>query len=163
MHACMLNHVWLFANPWTVACQAPLSKPFSRQEYWSGWWFPPPGDLANPRIKPCLLRLLHWQVDSLPPCHLGSPYHLYGEYRKMVQMNVLAKQKHSHSCREQTYVYHCGKRSGMNWEIQMDIYTLCRNQITNENLRFSTGNSTQWSVVTSMGRKSQKEGIYVSV
>ena len=32
-----------FATPWTVACQAPLSMGFSRQEYWSGLPFPPPG------------------------------------------------------------------------------------------------------------------------
>ena len=31
------------ATPWTVACQAPLSKGFSRQEYWSGSPFPSPG------------------------------------------------------------------------------------------------------------------------
>ena len=31
-----LSHVWLFATPWTVACQAPLSMEFSRQEYWRG-------------------------------------------------------------------------------------------------------------------------------
>ena len=30
-----LSHVWLFATPWTVAHQAPLSMEFSRQEYWS--------------------------------------------------------------------------------------------------------------------------------
>ena len=49
--ACMLNcfsHIWLFATPWTVACQAPLSVAFSRQEYWSGFPCPPPGDLPNP-------------------------------------------------------------------------------------------------------------------
>ena len=31
-----LSRVWLFVTPWTVACQAPLSMEFSRQEYWSG-------------------------------------------------------------------------------------------------------------------------------
>ena len=31
-----LSHVWLFVTPWTVACQAPQSMEFSRQEYWSG-------------------------------------------------------------------------------------------------------------------------------
>ena len=31
-----LSHIWLFATPWTVAHQAPLSMGFSRQEYWSG-------------------------------------------------------------------------------------------------------------------------------
>ena len=35
---------------------APLSMRFSRQEYWSGLLFPPPGDLPNPRIKPTALR-----------------------------------------------------------------------------------------------------------
>ena len=38
--------------PWTVACQAPLSMGFSRQEYWSGLSCPSPGDLPNPGIKP---------------------------------------------------------------------------------------------------------------
>ena len=46
----MLSRVWLFATPWTVAHQAPLSMEFSRQEYWSGL-FPSPGDLPNPGIE----------------------------------------------------------------------------------------------------------------
>ena len=36
----VLSHVWLFATPWTVACQAPLSMGFSRQEYWNRLPFP---------------------------------------------------------------------------------------------------------------------------
>ena len=60
------------ATPWTVACQASLSIEFSRQEYWSELLFPTPGD-PNPGIKPPLLSLLHWQADSLPLYHLGSP------------------------------------------------------------------------------------------
>ena len=44
----ILSHVRRFANPWTVARQAPLFIQFSRQEYWSGLPFPPPGDLLNP-------------------------------------------------------------------------------------------------------------------
>ena len=39
-------------TPWTVACQAPLSIGFSRQEYWRGLPFPPPRDLPNPGIEP---------------------------------------------------------------------------------------------------------------
>ena len=35
----LLSHVWLFETPWTVACQAPLSMEFSRQEYWSSCHF----------------------------------------------------------------------------------------------------------------------------
>ena len=48
----MLNHVRLFATPWTVACQAPLFMGFSRQEYWTGLLFPSPGDLPDLRIEP---------------------------------------------------------------------------------------------------------------
>ena len=47
-----LSHVRLFATPWTVAHQAPLSMGFSRQEYWSGLPFPSPGDLPDPGIEP---------------------------------------------------------------------------------------------------------------
>ena len=47
-------HVWLFATPWTVTRQPPLE--FSKQEYWSGLPFPPPGDLSDPRIKPVSLE-----------------------------------------------------------------------------------------------------------
>ena len=36
---------------WTVACQAPLSMGFSRQEHWSGLLCPPPGDLPDPRME----------------------------------------------------------------------------------------------------------------
>ena len=45
------------ATPQTVACQAPLSMGFSRQEYWNGLPFPSPGDLPNPGIKPGSLAL----------------------------------------------------------------------------------------------------------
>ena len=43
----LLSHVWLFVTPWTVARQAPLSMGFSRQEYWRGLLFSPPGDLSD--------------------------------------------------------------------------------------------------------------------
>ena len=49
--------------PWTVACQAPLSVGFSRQEYWSGLPFPSPGDLLDPGIEPGFPVL---QADDLP-------------------------------------------------------------------------------------------------
>ena len=42
-----LSCVRLFATPWTVACQAPQSMEFSRQEYWSGLPFPSPGGLPD--------------------------------------------------------------------------------------------------------------------
>ena len=59
----------------TVACQGPLSLGFSRQEYWSGLPCPPPGALADPKIKPVSQHLLHWPAGSLPLSHQGSlPY-----------------------------------------------------------------------------------------
>ena len=69
LRACVLSHVWLFATPWTVACQTPLSMGFSRQEYWSRLPFPPPGDLPNPGIEPtssALERqvLYHWATGE---------------------------------------------------------------------------------------------------
>ena len=48
----VLSHVQLFATPWTVAHQAPVSMGFSREEYWSGAPSPPPGDLPSPGIEP---------------------------------------------------------------------------------------------------------------
>jgi len=50
----------------TVACQAPLSMGFSRQEYWSGLSFSSPGDLPNPGIKPVSPMSPALQMDSLP-------------------------------------------------------------------------------------------------
>ena len=47
-----LSHVQLSATLRTVAYQAPPSLGFSRQEYWSGFPFPAPGDLPNPGIEP---------------------------------------------------------------------------------------------------------------
>ena len=58
-HVCMLSHfscVQLFATQLTVACQAPLSMGFSRQEYWSGLSFPSPGDLPYQELNPGLLH-----------------------------------------------------------------------------------------------------------
>ena len=62
-----------FAPLWSVAHQTPLSKGFSRQEYWSGLPCPPPGELPNLGIEPCLLHLLHWQTGSLPLAPPGKP------------------------------------------------------------------------------------------
>ena len=59
-----------FANPWTVICQASLSKGFSWQEYWNGLPFLPPGDLPDPGIKPKSPASPDQQADS---SHLGSP------------------------------------------------------------------------------------------
>ena len=63
------SHVWLCVALWTVACQAPLSVGFSRQEYWSGWPCPPLGHLPNPGIKPASLMspALAGRLPLAPP------------------------------------------------------------------------------------------------
>ena len=77
--ACVLSHfscVQLFVTPGTVACQAPLSMGFSRQEYWSRLPFPPPGDLPDPGIEagalmfPALAtRFFTWEAQGLQGEH----------------------------------------------------------------------------------------------
>ena len=59
----LLSRVQLFAAPWTVACQAPLSTGFSRQEHWSELPLPSPVDLPDLGIE---LRSLALQANSLP-------------------------------------------------------------------------------------------------
>ena len=51
-HAQSLSRVRVFAIPWTVARQAPLLMGFSTRGFWTGWPFPPPGDLPDPRVAP---------------------------------------------------------------------------------------------------------------
>ena len=65
-----LSRVRLFATPWTVAYQAPLSVGFSRQECWSGLPFPSPGDLPDPEIEPGPPAL---EADALPWEPSGKP------------------------------------------------------------------------------------------
>ena len=59
------SRVLLFVTLWTIACQAPLSIGFSKQEYWSRLPLPAPGDLPDPGIEPMSLVVPALQVDSL--------------------------------------------------------------------------------------------------
>ena len=65
-----LSHVGLFATPWTIAHQVPLSVGFSRQEYWSGLPFPSLGDFPDPGIEPGSPALQVESVPSEPPGNL---------------------------------------------------------------------------------------------
>ena len=87
MHVCMLSCVWLFATPWTIACQASLSMGFSRQEYWSGLPFPTPPYFIN--ISFCrwenkngsltvLLEETHWlKLPTLAGHHSNHLHELF--------------------------------------------------------------------------------------
>ena len=56
-----------FVTPRTVACQAPLSMGFPRQEYQSGLPFPSPGDLSDPGIEPMSPTLAGRFFTTEPP------------------------------------------------------------------------------------------------
>ena len=62
------------ATAGTVACQAPLSMGFSRQEYWSGLPFPSPGDLSDPGIEPVSPALAGGFFTTEPPGKPKCPY-----------------------------------------------------------------------------------------
>ena len=74
--ACVLspfNHLWLFAAPWIVARQAPLSMRFSQQGYWSALLSSPPGYLPNPGVEPVSPVSPTLQAGSLLLSHQGIP------------------------------------------------------------------------------------------
>ena len=73
IYSCMLSHVRPFATLGTAAHQAPLSMGFSRQGYWSGLPFPPPGDLPDNKMKPMSPASLALVGGSFTLSHLGSP------------------------------------------------------------------------------------------
>ena len=77
LHA--LSCVWLFAIPWTVACQVPLSMGFSKQEYWSGLPFPSLGDLSDPGIE-CMFSALAGGFFAIEPP--GKPLWFKTEQQK---------------------------------------------------------------------------------
>ena len=90
----LLSRVWLFATPWTIACQAPSMR-FSRQEYWSGLPFPSPEDLPNPGIEPGFPAL---QVDALLSEPPGKPFCKQKGTKKKQQMELLPTFRTFPSC-----------------------------------------------------------------
>ena len=73
-HCCLVAESCLtLCDPWTVACQAPLSMEFSRQEHWSRLPFPPPGDHPDPGIKSTSLVSCTGRRRSLPLVPAGKP------------------------------------------------------------------------------------------
>ena len=116
MCAKSLSRVWLFAILWIVACQAPLSMGFSRQEYQSGLSCPPPGGLPDLGIEDTLY-LLHLQAGSLLLVSPGKPsrddgslhyfkHHLGHEYMVVSQdcCSVVALKTWGHLCISHVWV-----------------------------------------------------------
>ena len=99
VRACVLSHfshVQLFATPWTVACQAPLSMGFSRQEYWSGLPFPSPGNRPHPGMEPAppalaggfLTTSTNWEAQNNDKCHTEVSLHFFRGDAKMLFLGL---------------------------------------------------------------------------
>ena len=79
-------------DPWTIACQAPLSMAFSRQEYWSGLPFPSTGICPTQGQNP---HLLHWQVNSL---HISISK--YSVLCKLIQIFIIFSNRQHETLRQ---------------------------------------------------------------
>ena len=90
-------------TPWTVALQAPLSMELSRQDYWSGLPFSPPGDLPNPGTEPKSPAL---QIDSLRSEPPGDPFYSVKDF-------VKKDEKTSYGLGETFYKPHISQRSSI--------------------------------------------------
>ena len=83
-----LNCVWLLTSPGTVAHQAPLSIEFSKQEYWSGFPFPSPGDLADPEMVSASSALAgRFFTPELP----GSPSTSWCSLKNVARVHISVK------------------------------------------------------------------------
>ena len=76
----MLSRVQLFAALWTTVHQVSLSVGFSRQEYWSGLPFPPPGDLSHPGMKP---------VSPMSPALAGGFFTTIPQYKIKIKTTTV--------------------------------------------------------------------------
>ena len=102
--------VQIFASLWTLACQAPLSMEFSRQEYWNGLPCPPPGDLPDPGIELTSLCLLHWQANSLPLAPPGKLTHHYTFVQTQWTHNTKSEPQHKLWIMMRQDMFICGKK-----------------------------------------------------
>ena len=100
-------------TPWTVACQAPLSMGFSRQEHWSRYQFPSPEDLPSPGVEPGSPAL---QADSLPLSRQGSPAVLH--CLVFSSPNVTLK-SHLSLARKRSFYHSCNKRRGIRSQLRI--------------------------------------------
>ena len=68
-------------------------------------------------------------------------------------MKLFTKQKHSQTWRMKLWLPGGREEGGIDWEFGMNMYTmLSLKQITNKDVLYSTGNSTQYSAITQMGK-----------
>ena len=83
------SHIHLFVTLWVVACQAPLSMGFSKQDYWNGLLFPPPGDLPNPGTEPASLMSLALAGGFFTTSNIWEAWEACGQYM-LIEGSVLS-------------------------------------------------------------------------
>ena len=111
-------------SPWTVAHQALLSMGFSRQEYWSGYPFPSPGDLLDSGIKPTSPALRADSLLSEPPGKSRSNWYKSDSQNQEVkhilsrftQDSLQAKLKGSFSLQDDTVVQNAPSQTTWSWK-----------------------------------------------
>ena len=109
----------LFATPWTVACQAPLSVGILQAKYWSGFLCSPPRDLPHPGTEPGLPHCSQILLPSEPPGKSQHPLALYNSIHRqkskslshvqaIVRIHFSRSQwkKHSRSCLKMQHGFH---------------------------------------------------------
>ena len=101
------SRVQLFATPWTLARQAPLSMGFSRQEYWRWLPCPPPGNLPHPGIEPTPAVAPAWQADSLPLSHQESTHQHHTVSVTVALQEVLQLCSHTRSGSSRPFAFLC--------------------------------------------------------
>ena len=132
---CCFSRVRLPGTLWTVACQAPLSMGFCRQEDWSGLPSPPPGDLPDPGIKPESLalagELFTTEPTGKPPILYLNPNLFPQDWKRSVFIPITKKgnaKECSNNCTHLTLLKQCSKFSkpGFNntWTMNFQMFKL---------------------------------------
>ena len=116
VHAQSLSCVQRFAILCTIACQAPLSIEFSRQEYWSELPFPPPGNFPDPWIEPSSALA----GGFFPLTHLASPNEVLIHAKPWMNFENIMLNKRSQSQKASYYTipFVCMSRIGKSTETE---------------------------------------------
>ena len=85
------------------------------------------------------------------------------ESRKMVQINLSARQEERHRCREWTCGHSGGRRGGMSCRVRIDAYTLPRIKQRASGKQLSSVLCDDLDVWDEVGGRSKREGIYVHI
>ena len=146
------SHVWLFATLWTGDHQASLSMGFSKQQYWRGLPWPPPGDLPNSGVKPTSLTspALADRFFTTSATWEAQISYMNAYIRNLGKQYwwTYLQDRNGDADIENRLVDTTGEGQGTKQESSIDIYTLAMCEIDSGKLLHSTRNSACFSVMT---------------